>query len=82
MKEQIANRSVMVEIKVKSPRQLDVRVFILICTLHRYVHGNLTKSETFDGSGHEEKQSRVENLSRAATAIALLARRVASLIQV
>ena len=62
--------------------QLDVLIFILIVTLHRYMHGNLTKSEAFEGSGHEEKQSRVENLSRAATAIAVLARRVASLIQV
>lgn len=47
----------------------------------QYSHGNLTRSEPFDTQQHEE-QSRVERLSRAAIAMALLARRVASHIQV
>lgn len=48
----------------------------------RYSHGNLTRSEPLDSHEYEAKQARVEKLSRAAIAIALLARRVASLIRV
>lgn len=65
----------------ENSRATDAFELLSSCS-HRYTHGNLTKSEAFEGSEHEDKQARVEKLSRAAIAIALLARKVASLIQV
>ena len=49
---------------------------------YRYCHGNLTQSQPVETQEHVDKQSSVETLSRSAIAMALLARRVASLIQV
>ncbi len=57
---------------------------VLNSVAFRYNLGNLIRkqSEPFDAKEHEEKHARVEKLSRAAVAIAHLARRVASLMQV
>uniref|UniRef100_A0A7S0TYP7 Uncharacterized protein n=2 Tax=Hemiselmis andersenii TaxID=464988 RepID=A0A7S0TYP7_HEMAN len=48
----------------------------------QYSHGNLIGSEAFEeGGSHGEQRRRVERQSKAALAVALLARRIASFIQ-
>jgi hypothetical protein len=79
--EPISDCPLLIEITMRIPGQTDAFELLSSCS-HRYTHGNLTKSEAFEGSEHEDKQARVEKLSSAAIAIALLARKVASLIQV
>jgi hypothetical protein len=53
----------------------DLTFWMIRC---RYSHGNLVESEIFEPSLHQEQQLNVQRQSRAALAVALLARRVAS----